>query len=91
MRYLLDLADEIRQFVYNRYIKHAKEKGETNVTVISGTIHDEMRLKDRMPSVCQALRGKKFQTAYSVSLIQEIRLPSVQLNSSTNRFFFRTD
>jgi hypothetical protein len=84
----MQLAEEIRQFIFDNYIKPAKAKGETKVTVVSGDVHSQMRLENQMPSVCQVLRGEKFQIEYNICLMKEVRLPSVQFNSSTNRFIF---
>ena len=47
-----------------------------------------MNLKARIPAVCNALRVEKLQTAFNVELIQEVRLPSVKGDSSTNKFIF---
>lgn len=84
----MGLAEEIRHFVFEHYIKPAKERGETKLVVVSGEVHDRMGLKDRMPAVCSVLRGSKLQNSFGVHLIQEIRLPKVERDSSTNRFVF---
>jgi len=42
-----------------------------------------------MPAVCNALRREKFQLDYNVELVQEIRLPTVKKDSSTNKFIFK--
>jgi len=54
------LADEIREFVYENYIKYAVERGETEVLVRAGDVHSRMSLSNRMPAVCDALNTKKF-------------------------------
>jgi hypothetical protein len=78
-------AEEIRQYLFENYIKAAKAKGTKELTIVSGEVHDRMRLKSRMPLVCEVLRSQKFQDAYNVSLVREVRLPSVQKDSSTNQ------
>jgi len=84
----MGLAEEIRRFVFEHYIKPAKERGETKLVVVSGEVHGRMGLKDRMPAVCSVLRGSKLQSSFGVRLIQEIRSAKVERDSSTNRFVF---
>ena len=87
----MGLAEEIRHFVSEHYIKPAKERGETKLVVVSGEVHGRMGLKDRMPAVCSVLRGGKLQNSLNVRLLQEIRLPKVERDSSTNRFVFNIE
>jgi hypothetical protein len=82
------LAEEVRQYVSEQYVKPAKAKGETKVTIISGEVHDRMGLKSRMPLVCEVLRSQKFQEMYNLRLVQEVRAPRVKRDSSTNQFIF---
>ena len=82
-------AEEVRQYVFENYIKPAKARGTKELTIVSGELHDRMRLKSRIPLICEVLRGQKLQDAYNVSLLREIRLPSVQKDSSTNKFIFK--
>lgn len=63
------LADRIRQFVIDHYFEPARIRGETEVEVVSGTIHREMGLENAMPSVCQALDVKFFAHKAGVELI----------------------
>ena len=64
------LADKIREFVYENYIKPARERGLRLVTIRAGDIHSQMGLKNRMPAVCEALSAKKFEEMYNVKLIK---------------------
>jgi len=82
----MGLAEEIRHFVSEHYVRPARERGETKLIVVSGEVHGRMGLRDRMPAVCSVLRGGKLQNSLSVHLLQEIRLPKVERDSSTNRF-----
>ena len=43
----MGLAEEIRHFVSEHYIKPAKERGETKLVVVSGEVHGRIGLKDR--------------------------------------------
>lgn len=64
------LADEIRSFVFQRYIRPAREKGLHAVTVSAGEIHQEMGLNNRIPAVCGALKTRKLEVCLSVRLIK---------------------
>ena len=84
----MELTEEIRPFVFEKYLKPARDEGKTKVVVVSGDVHSGMGLKNRLPAVCNALRGEKFQEEYNIQLIQEVRLPSVKGDSSPNQFSF---
>lgn len=85
----MELTEEIRNFVNEKYIKPARKEGKTKVPIVTGEVHNRMNLKDRMPAVCNALRAEKFQTAFDLELIQEVKLSSVGKDSSTNQFIFK--
>jgi len=84
----MPLTDEIRRFSCDNYINPARERGENQITILSGDVHARMRLRSRMPAVCSALRSRKLQRMCGVRLIREIRRPGVKRDSSTNRFVF---
>lgn len=63
------LADEIRRFVFREYIEPARLRGEHEVTIRAGDVHDRMGLVSRMPAVCGAIGADKFQDEYRVRLI----------------------
>lgn len=85
----MSLSDNIRKFVITNYFKPARSRGEKTVTLVSGQIHSELRLKNRMPAVCSALRSKQLEEDGNTSLIRETRAPNVKMNSSTNQFEFK--
>jgi len=62
------LADEVRDFVYERYIKPAREKGVKTLTLRAGDVHDAMGLKGKMPTVCGALGASKFLKQHNLRL-----------------------
>jgi hypothetical protein len=82
----MELFDEIRAFVISNYFKPAMARSETSIVLVSGEVHSRMNLTNRMPAVCNALRSDKPWGRYNVRLAKEIRLPGVQLDSSTNKF-----
>jgi 5-methylcytosine-specific restriction enzyme B len=83
------LAEEIREYVDENYVKPARKRGDSELVIVSGEVHVRMGLKNRMPAICSVLRGGKLQESSSIRLINEIRLPSVKRDSSTNKFVFR--
>jgi hypothetical protein len=62
-------AEEIREFVANKFILPARQSQKPTVTVCSGDIHDLMGLKNRMPAVCSALDAKNFREQYGLELV----------------------
>jgi hypothetical protein len=59
-------ADEIRSCVNRVFIEPARKTGKTSVQVVSGDVHKDMGLENRMPDVCSALDARKFEEEYRV-------------------------
>ena len=53
-------TQQIRDFVRREYIEPARRNKQPTVRVVAGDVHRAVRLHNRVPLVCQALRGKKF-------------------------------
>lgn len=53
-------ADRIRQYVLERYIEPARQRGDDRVTIVVGPLNNEMGLQMAWPNICQALEGRKF-------------------------------
>ena len=66
----MTLADEIRTFAYERYLKPAREEGTMTVTFRAGDVHDEMGLKGKILSVCGAIGTKKFLKQHNLRLVK---------------------
>lgn len=64
-------AEEIRTYVQRRYIEPARLRGEKEVIIRAGDVHDEMNLKHRQPLVCDTLRGSKIQEQCNMRLMNE--------------------
>lgn len=74
-------ADEIRKYVYERYIRPAKQKGDKSVTIRAGDIGKEMNISGNMPNICQALGGKKLAEMCGVKIeISDDPNPSTTTN-----------
>jgi hypothetical protein len=69
-------AQEIRSFVAKEYIEPARRKGESKVKVIAGDVHRALRLRNRVPNVCQVLDSKKFREENAVELEEKSGPPS---------------
>jgi len=66
----LKLADRIRDHVQHRYVDPARQRGAESFTVVAGEVHRDMKLANRMPAVCGALRSKALQSGCRVSLVR---------------------
>ncbi|MGO8719512.1 MAG: hypothetical protein ACLQMO_09875 [Acidobacteriaceae bacterium] len=69
-------AEQIREYAWMRYIEPARNSSETTVRIKSGDIVKALRLKNKTPNVCTALRSKIFQDVYGVQLLGEQGPPS---------------
>jgi|SRR5580692_5257604 hypothetical protein len=81
------LSQKIRDHVMHTYIKPAREKGAHAVHVKAGEVHRQLGLYNSVPSVCQALRSKKFEQQGEVELVN-ISGPPSGLSTKTE-FVFR--
>ena len=65
------LADEIRKFAYENYIKPACARGEEQITIRTGDVRKEMGLtSSQIPSICAALGTIKFRDMCGIELIR---------------------
>ena len=81
-------ADRIRSHVMERYVEPARSRGEETITVVAGAVLRELGLRgDYAPSVCSALRARKFCTENHLVLIKEDGPRSKQ--STTTAFTYR--
>jgi hypothetical protein len=63
------LADKIRHFVVQKYFVPARNQGNLTIAIVSGDVHAEMGLENRMPAVCGALDADKFLSFARVRLV----------------------
>ena len=81
----MTIADRIRSHVAERYIVPARDRGEEKVTVVAGAVLRDLELRgDYAPSVCSALRGRKFCAEHDLELI---RVDGPDSKSSTRTAF----
>ena len=71
-----------------RHVDPARSRGEETITVVAGAVLRELGLRsDYAPSVCSALRARKFCTENDLVLIREDGPKSKQ--STTTAFTYR--
>lgn len=63
------MADKIRQYVADNYVRPARSRGEKTIIIRSGEVHAQMRLHQRHANVCQTLKGDKLQKMASIKLL----------------------
>jgi 5-methylcytosine-specific restriction enzyme B len=81
------LAERIRTHANTAFIAPARRAGRTEVTIVAGDVHKDMKLLSRMPAVCAALDTQKFQEDYDVVLSS--RSGPAQSSTATWRFSLR--
>jgi hypothetical protein len=54
----MGLHEDIRKYVVKNILEPARVRGEKRVVIRAGDVHSAMRLSDRHPAVCTALRTK---------------------------------
>jgi len=53
-------SKRIREYARREYIEPARQRGEITVRIVAGDVHKALRLQNRSPQVCSALRSRKF-------------------------------
>jgi hypothetical protein len=53
-------TDKVREFARDKYIEPARKRGEKIVSIVSGDVYRPLGVTNVVPSVCNALRSKKF-------------------------------
>ena len=78
------LADRIRSYAFENYIRPAREAGHRQVTIRAGDVHEGMGLSGRMPAVCGALGTQAFEREYHV---RRLRMEGPTQGASTTFTF----
>lgn len=77
-------ADRIRRFVLEQYIEPARERERQSTELVVKDVNDALSLNDAWPSICQAMRGRKFHEMADVPPPQNFGTDM----SSATRFVF---
>ena len=67
-------AQRIRLYLGGQ-VDLAREKGERTVIFQAGDVHTALGLEDRMPNVCQVLKGSQFHEMCRVEIVRHIYSP----------------
>jgi 5-methylcytosine-specific restriction protein B len=54
------IADSVREYAVRHYVQPAKGRGERTLKIRAGDVHKALHLERLMPTVCQALKSKRF-------------------------------
>lgn len=55
-------TDRVREYARRAYIEPARARRQSTVRVVAGEVQKAVRLSNRVPLVCQALKSHKFLT-----------------------------
>lgn len=80
-------VDTIIKYVYDNCVVPVRGK-QTEFTIIAGDVHDKMGLQNRVPNVCNALQGIKFQALSNIKLIKAVGPESGQARSMKYTYTF---
>ena len=53
-------AEQVRKYARLEYIEPARRRNEATVRIVAGEVQKAVRLTNRVPLVCQALKSHKF-------------------------------
>ena len=65
----MSYADSVRAYCGENIVAPAREKGQKEVVIRTGDIHNDLGYKNRLPLVCSALGAAKFEEQYRVERI----------------------
>lgn len=71
-------SDLVRSYVVEKYIEPARKRHDVSVQVVAGEVHRALKLSQRIPLVCNALRSDKFLRANNLELEKLEGPPSKQ-------------
>jgi hypothetical protein len=69
-------AHGIRSYVSKEYVEPARRKGERRIKVVAGDVHRALKLKNRVPNVCQVLDSRKFCEENRLEIEEKFGPPS---------------
>jgi len=90
MEMVSNTSQQIRDYVRREYIEPARQRKQARITVVVGDVHKAIHLTNRVPSVCQALRGKKF-LAENHLVIEKYEGPKSGLGTTVTVTYRLTD
>jgi hypothetical protein len=76
-------SDIVRNYVTDSLIKPAQKRGERTVLVNVGAVHKALKLQNRVPLVCAALKSRKFLEGEGLRILATSGPPSGQSTTVT--------
>lgn len=76
-------SDLVRDYVWENAIKPAAQRGAKTAAVNVGAVHKALRLHNRVPLVCAALKSKKFLAKNNLRILSMTGPPSGQSTTVT--------
>lgn len=74
----MSLSEELQRYFHSHYVIPARERGQSQLEVKAGDIHNKLGWSRRVPLVCAALSSKKLQRNVGVRLTEKEGPPSGQ-------------
>jgi hypothetical protein len=65
----MSYADEVRAHCGNSIVEPARARGEDEVSIRAGDVHQDLGYRNRLPLVCSALGAAIFEEQYRVRRI----------------------
>ena len=81
------LAEQIRRYALDSYVRPARRTGERAVSIRAGEVHRDLGLTNRVPAVCGALGSAQFEGLAGVTLIERVG----PAQSTTTQFRYRLE
>ena len=53
-------SQRVREYAEQQFVRPARRRGESTVRIVAGEVHRALRLENRIPQVCAALKSGKF-------------------------------
>ena len=72
---MLSQADGIRRHALEYHVRPWRESGASTLSIRAGDVARSMGLRNRIPNVCSALEGRRFQQEVDLILIVNSTVP----------------
>lgn len=84
-------SNSVREYVRKRYLEPSRARGESQVRVVVGEVHRGLGLANRVPLVCNALKGSRFLQQNGLKLEKVEGPPSGLSTTVVYTFSFVSD
>jgi hypothetical protein len=80
-------TDHVREYARREYIDPARRRGEARVRIVAGDVHRALKLHNRVPLVCSALRSGEFLRRNHLRIEAQEGPPSLMSTTVTFTYF----